>query len=123
MEQQAGEKACEMNGFMFDKKSFIVKSWVASMSYDKENLFTLPIWTRFPGLNVMYWAEKSLGKIAGMLGVVKKFDTATTSRTRGMFARVLIDMSITDEFPDELCFGNEYGELISQSIIYDCKPS
>ena len=39
-----------------------------------------------------------------------------------MFARVLIDMSITNEFPDEVCFENEHGELITQSVIYDRKP-
>ena len=73
VEQQDREIACDMNGFMFDKKPFIIKPWVASMSYDKENLSTLSVWTRFPGLDVMYWGDRCLSKIAGMLGVVKRF--------------------------------------------------
>ena len=70
------------------------------LCHEKEQLSTLPIWTRFPGLDVMYWGERSLGKISGMLGEVKRFDTTTTNKTRGMFARVLIDMSITNDFPE-----------------------
>ena len=100
---------------------FLVKPWVACMSYEKENLSTLPIWTRFPGLDVMYWGERSLGKIVGMLGEVKQFDTATTNKARGMFARAIIDMSITNDFSDELCYENEHGELVMQPITYDWK--
>ena len=43
LEQQDRVKACDMNRFMLDEKSFIVKPWVASMSYEKEHLSTLPI--------------------------------------------------------------------------------
>ena len=57
LEQQDRVKACDMNEFMFDKKPFIVKPWVASMSYEKEHLSTLPIQTRFSSLDVMYWGE------------------------------------------------------------------
>ena len=122
LEQQDRVKACDMNEFMFDKKPFIVKPWVASMSYEKEHLSTLPIQTRFSSLDVMYWGERSLGKIAGMLGEVKRFDTATTNKARGMFARVLIDMSNTNDFPDELCYENEHGELVTKAVTYDWKP-
>ena len=54
-----------------------------------------------------------------MLGEVKHFDTATNNKARGMFARVLIDMSITNVFPDELCYENEHGELVTQPVTYD----
>ena len=70
----------------------------------------------------MYWGERSLGKIAGMLVEVKCFDTATTNKARGMYARVLIDMSITDDFPDKICYENEHGELVTQAVMYDWKP-
>ena len=45
--------------------------------------------------------------------MVKCFDTTTAHKARGMFARVLIDMNITYEFLDEVCFENEHGELIT----------
>ena len=80
------------------------------------------ICTRCPGLVVTYWGERSLGKIVGMLGEVKRFDIAKTNKAMGMFIRVLLDMSITNDFPDELYFENEYGELVTQAVMYDWKP-
>ena len=46
-------------------------------------------------------------------------DKATTNKARGMYARVLIDMSITDDFADEICYENEHGELVTQAVMYD----
>ena len=57
-----------------------------------------------------------------MLGEVKRFDTATTNKARGIFAKVLIDMSIINDFPDELCYKNKHGELVTQPVTYDWKP-
>ena len=39
------------------------------MSNDKENLSTLPIWTRIPSLDFMYLGECSMRKIVEMLRV------------------------------------------------------
>lgn len=61
------------------------------MSYDKESLNTLQIWTRFPGL---YEGERKLENNDEMLGVMKRFDVTTTNKARGMFTRVLIEMNL-----------------------------
>lgn len=54
--------ACGMNRILFDKKPFIVKAWIKNMSYDKQDL-SIPVWVRFPTLDVSYWGESSLRKI------------------------------------------------------------
>ena len=77
--QQDRISACEMNGILFDKKPFIVKPWTPSMSYSKYNLSSLPIWVKFPGFDDRYWGEKSLTKIASMLGPVLRVDGAKGS--------------------------------------------
>ena len=43
-----------MNGILFDKKPFIVKAWTKNMSYDKQDLSSIPVWVRFPTLDFSY---------------------------------------------------------------------
>ena len=42
--------ACESNGILFDKKPFVVRPWTKNISFEKENLNTIPIWVSFPGI-------------------------------------------------------------------------
>lgn len=39
-----------------------------------------------------------------------------------MFAGVLIEMNLYDEYPDEIYFINEHEELVCQKVLYDWKP-
>lgn len=69
----------------------------------------------FLELDVMYWGEKCLSKIAGMLRTVIKMDGATSERGRMMYARGLIGMNVTQGFHDAIYFENEHGELVTQA--------
>ena len=93
------------------------------MSYEKESLSTIPIWVRFPKLNVKYWGKKSLTKLVGMPGPVLKVDGATSNKERMFYARVLVDLNITKGFHDSIYYENEHGELVSEPVTYDWKPS
>lgn len=86
--------ACDSNDILFDKKSFIVKPWSKNISYEKESITTIPVWVRFPGLSMHYWADKSLKLIVGMLGRVIQIDNATKNKNRMQFARVLVELDV-----------------------------
>lgn len=60
-----------------------------------------------------------MNTIAGYLGTVLKIDKATLTKTRMMYARLLLDMNISEGFPEELFFSNEYGELVAQQVQYN----
>ena len=64
-----------------------------------------------------------LKKIAGYLGTVLKVDNATLTKTRLMYARVLVYMNVTEGFLEELFCSNEHNELISQRVQYDWTPT
>lgn len=116
------EKACNMNGILFDKKPFIFKPWFPKISYDKASLSTVPVWVKLPKLDVRYWSEKDLHSIAGYLGKVLKVDQATLTKSRLMYARVLVDMNVLEGFPEELFYSNEHDELIAQQVQYNWVP-
>lgn len=116
------ERACNMNGILFDKKPLIVKPWFPNISYDKASLVSIPVWVKLPKLDVVYWTEGALKSIVGYLGQVLKIDNTTLTKSRLMFARVLVDINISEGFPEELFFSNERDKLIAQPVQYDWIP-
>ena len=117
------DQACNMNGILFDKKPFIVKPWYPNISYEKSSLASIPVWVKLPNLDVIYWTENILKQIVGYLGNVLKVDNATLTKSRMMYARVLVDMTLADSFPEELFFSNEHEQLITQRVQYDWLPT
>ena len=61
-------------------------------------------------------------KIASSLRTILQVDNATSKHERLMYARVLIEMNVYGEFPDEIYFINEHDELVAQKVVYDWKP-
>lgn len=46
--------------YHFDNKHFIVKAWHEEMEFTREELFTVPIWAKLPGLDFKYWGPKGI---------------------------------------------------------------
>lgn len=108
--------------FFFDSKPMIVKPWSVDMDMEKEEIKSVPIWIQLI-LNFKYWGEKSLFKIVSQLGKPIKRDAATVSRDKLQYARVLVDMPITQKLPDQVSFMNEHSELVQVPITYEWRPT
>ncbi|XP_056687955.1 uncharacterized protein [Spinacia oleracea] len=80
-------KILQGNAYFFDKKPLIVKPWSADVNYAKDPVKQVPLWIKLPGLDVKYWGEKSLFKIAGQVGKAIRVDQATKNRDKLMFAK------------------------------------
>lgn len=115
-------QASNMNGFLFDRKPFVVKPWSTNISFAKPGLTIIPVWAKLHQLNLRYWTDSMLKRMAGYLGVVLKVDEATLLKSRKSFARVLVQMNVEEGFPEELYFSNEYDEIITQPVQYDWIP-
>ncbi|KAJ8421327.1 hypothetical protein Cgig2_012819 [Carnegiea gigantea] len=102
--------------YFFDNKPFIVKPWREDLNLNTENLATLPVWVRFPYLEVKYWGPDSLSKLGSLLGIPIKIDKFTRDKTILKYARLLIEMKLQDNFPEYIDFVNEHDMvIISQS--------
>ncbi|XP_056688226.1 uncharacterized protein [Spinacia oleracea] len=106
--------------FFFDNKPMVVKPWSVDMDMEKEEIKFVPIWIQLC-LNFKYWGEKSLFKFVSQLGKPIKRDAATVSRDKLQYARVLVDMPLTQKLPDQVTFMNEHGELVQVPITYEWK--
>ena len=72
-------------------------------------------------LDFKYWTERSLTKLVCTLGKFVKVDAATTMREKLQYARVMIEVKINQEFPDQLSFINENGIEVVIEVSYEWK--
>lgn len=89
---------------------------------DKDDVSNVPIWIKLPQLPFKYWGERSLFKIAGMVGKVIKMDQATKEKEKLNFARVMVEIGINDTLPDSIVFCNEHGNRMEQKVEYEWRP-
>ncbi|XP_021730771.1 uncharacterized protein LOC110697694 [Chenopodium quinoa] len=91
---------------------------VDKVSLMDKGIFLVQIWD----LDLKYWGEKALSKIVSKIGKFIKVDQATAKREKLQFARVLIEVSISQDFPNEVSFLNEKGVSTQVRLKYDWKP-
>lgn len=106
----------------FENKPVFLKAWEPEMEIHKEELKMIPIWIQLWGLELKYWGEKSLSKILGKLGNFMKVDQATINWEKLQYLRVMVEVNISQTFPDTIQFINEKGFLTAADFKYEWKP-
>lgn len=107
---------------MFNKKLIIVQPWSANVDMKKIDTSKVPVWVRLLDLDFKYWGQSTLIKLAGTLGKPIKTDRATSMKELLSYARVLIEMSIDEEFLEYISFENEWGAIDYILLNYELKP-
>ena len=64
------------------------------------------VWIRIPCLNVGYYDENVLLSIASMVGRPVKIDQTTMNAARGKFARVCVEITLSDLVVERICLDN-----------------
>uniref|UniRef100_A0A803Q184 Reverse transcriptase domain-containing protein n=1 Tax=Cannabis sativa TaxID=3483 RepID=A0A803Q184_CANSA len=106
----------------FDRKPVIVRPWTNDLNAVKL-VRSVPLWIRLHNLGLQYWGNKSLSALVSTVGKPIMVDQHTKDRTRIQFARVLVEMEITDEPPSAISYLNEFGQLSEQKIDYEWMPA
>ncbi|XP_060182880.1 uncharacterized protein LOC132612810 [Lycium barbarum] len=122
-DSEEGRNDAVQGGFYhFDNKPFIVKAWTPDMEFTREELQSVPIWIKLPGLEFKYWSPRGLSKIGSLIGKPLMVDKQTETKLGLSFASLLIEVKVGKELPDEVLFRNENGIVITQKFTY-WKPS
>ncbi|XP_030479211.1 uncharacterized protein LOC115696450 [Cannabis sativa] len=106
----------------FNKRLVIMKAWDPDTNFRKEDITSIPILIQVKDLELKYLVEKSLFKIVGQLGNLLQVDTTIKERNKLTFPRMLIEVSVHQEFPDAIFFEDEYGGNVKVPLMYECKP-
>ncbi|XP_062104064.1 uncharacterized protein LOC133815224 [Humulus lupulus] len=110
------------NGIVqFDKKPVIVRPWTQDL--DNIRLVrSVPLWIRLPNLGLQYWGKKCLSALVSTIGKPIMVEKFTKDRSMIRYARVFVEMEITDDPPFIIYFVNERGQVQEQFVEYEWLP-
>ncbi|XP_062086245.1 uncharacterized protein LOC133792360 [Humulus lupulus] len=106
----------------FDRKPVIVKPWSTDLDTLKA-VKSVPIWIRLPGLGLQYWGTKCLSALMSTIGVPILVDKVTKDRSMMQFARVLVEIELSEDLPKSVQFLNEKGQLVEQFLEFEWLPT
>ncbi|XP_062099808.1 uncharacterized protein LOC133805654 [Humulus lupulus] len=110
-------------GYLFlGKKPLVMKPWNSVDDFTKEDITVVPTWIQLGGLDIKYWGEKSLFKIVGQVGWPIQVDNITKYRDRLYYPRILIEISMDQQFPTTISFLNEFDQEIDLQVEYEWIP-
>ncbi|KAK2361560.1 hypothetical protein QL285_086692 [Trifolium repens] len=100
----------------------LLRDWKPDFSLKRDMLRTLPIWVKLPQLPLYLWGVKSLSKIGSALGNPLVTDECTAHKLRVSYARMLIEMDVTQELPHDITIRDNEGNKMKQLVEYEWKP-
>ncbi|CAM8935056.1 unnamed protein product [Rhodiola kirilowii] len=106
----------------FDNRSLVLKPWSPDENYERESVTALPIWVRFPGLNLHMRCEEILSMIASTVGKPLRTDGFTATSEKLYYARVLIEVYASKELKREVGIKRPRGTNYYQIIHYEWVP-
>ncbi|XP_009771921.1 uncharacterized protein [Nicotiana sylvestris] len=97
----------------------ILKQWEPKFQMSKEKTRNIPIWVIFPSLPVEYWTKENLARIASCIGKPICSDRLTAEGERIFYARMLIEMDISQELPNVMLIEEAEGTYMEQELEYE----
>jgi hypothetical protein len=97
----------------------LLREWKPNFILKNDMLRTLPIWVKLPQLPLYLWGAKSLSKIWSALGNPLVTDECTANKFRISYARLLVEVDITQELPKEITITDSAGGKMKQPVEYE----
>lgn len=99
----------------------VLLEWRPDFSMERDMLRSVPIWVKLPNLPVQMWGDSSLGKIGSVIGTPLYTDECTTEKLMVSYARILVEVDVTQKLHDEIVINFE-GEERNQKVEYEWRP-
>ncbi|XP_058749538.1 uncharacterized protein LOC131622522 [Vicia villosa] len=99
----------------------LLLEWRPDFSMERDMLRSVPIWVKFPKLSIQMWGERSLGKIGSVIGTPLFTDEFTAAKLRVTYARILVEVDVTQKLQDEIMINYEREER-NQKVEYEWRP-
>ncbi|XP_062094066.1 uncharacterized protein LOC133800110 [Humulus lupulus] len=106
----------------FDRKPVLLRPWSIELNKLRKVKSVL-VWVRLPDLGLQYWGLKTLSALVSTIGKPMMMDKVTKDKSMVKFARVLVDVEISDHIPHCINFINERGQLMEQAIEFEWLPT
>ncbi|XP_019246521.1 PREDICTED: uncharacterized protein LOC109226182 [Nicotiana attenuata] len=117
------KSAILQNGpYIFNYRPLVLKQWSPDFQMSVEPDQNVPMWVMLPNLPIQFWTAGNLGRIASCLGRPICTDKLTTQEDRIAYARMLIEMDISQPLPDDISLEMPNGKCHVQVVEYERKP-
>ncbi|XP_016451197.1 uncharacterized protein LOC107775908 [Nicotiana tabacum] len=116
------EAILKQGPYTFNYRPFILKQWDPEFQMNKEPTQLIPIWVMFPNLLIQFWAPGNLERITSCIGKPICIDKLTAQEQRIAYARILIEIDISQPLPESISLELPDGTHYSQNIEYEWKP-
>ncbi|XP_070002870.1 uncharacterized protein [Nicotiana sylvestris] len=116
-------KVIQQGPYTFQNRPMILKQWEPDFQLSKELTRNVPIWVIFPSLPIQFWSKENLGRIASYLEKLICSDKLTANCDRISYARILIEMDISQKLPDSLMIEVADGKYKEQMLECEWKPA
>ncbi|CAI9112834.1 OLC1v1013328C1 [Oldenlandia corymbosa var. corymbosa] len=110
------------NLFHLGSKPLVIKPWSVEKGINYREITKVPVWVQLRGLELKYWNIDTLSRMASTLGLPIMTDELTASRDKVQYARILVEMEIKEQVPEQICFEDEKGNVQEQKVTYEWKP-
>lgn len=81
------------------------------------------VWVRLWDLGFDFWEQQTLFEIARGIGVPLKLDQRTVDRSVGLYDRVLVDVDLSQDLPQQLRVTRSTGQQIVIGVEFEALPS
>ena len=85
-----------------------IRPWTLDFLVSSRRIDTTMVWIRIPSLNVGYYDEDVLISMASMVGRLVKIDQTTMKAERGKFARVCVEISLSEPVVERICLDDRW---------------
>ena len=116
------ELVMEQGPYFIYGKSLFLRKWTSDFEMKEDLLRVLPIWITLPQFPLHLWGERSISKIASMVGKPITTDECTAKKLRISYARVLVEVDITQKPIETVDIMDHKGKLVEQKIEYEWRP-
>ncbi|CAM8933733.1 unnamed protein product [Rhodiola kirilowii] len=120
--EEDSNRILSLGPWSFDSRPLVLKQCSPDENYELESVTALPIWVRFPGLNLHFRSEEILSMIASTVGKPVRTDGFTATSEKLAYARVLIKVYASNELKKEVCIRGPRGTNYYQKIHYEWVP-
>ena len=108
--------------YFLNRAPIVIKKWSANFDFKSEILRVIPVWVRLPSLPLHCWGAETLSRIVSAVGVPVLADECTMNQRKVSYARVLVEVDITQDFVKDISVRDNTGRDFIQKAIPEWRP-
>ena len=114
------ERILTRGPWLIDGRPLVLRRWSIDFNFDRDMLMSVPMWIKFPTLQLHLWSQELLGRLVSVVGTPLYMDRTTTGVERISFARCFVEVSAVKPPPSSILIQRKSGKIEKVDVAYEC---